>query len=71
MNIRTAKQCEKLCDHLREAKNICEQITRENSGMVNDDLANAAYSAEKVIDIVYKQLFVAMCAAGTKITLTF
>ena len=54
MNIRTAKQCEKLCDHLLEAKKICEQITRENSGVLYDDLAKAAYSAEKAIDIVKK-----------------
>ena len=71
MNIRTAKQCEKLCDHLLEAKKICEQITRENSGVLYDDLAKAAYSAEKAIDIVHKQLYVAMCGAGINNPLTF
>ncbi|MBQ5318822.1 MAG: hypothetical protein J6K17_06980 [Oscillospiraceae bacterium] len=71
MNIRTAKQCEKLCDHLLEARNFCKQITRENSGMLNYDLAKAVYSAEKAIDIVHKQLYVAMCGAGNNNPLTF
>lgn len=71
MTLSLSRQLNALCDHLESAKKLSAQIREETSGTHRDDLASVAYAIEKAIDIVHKQLYVAMCGAGSNNPLTF
>jgi hypothetical protein len=71
LNLFLARQLNLLFENLEASKKLCAQIREETSGTHLGDLANSAYMVEKAIDIVSKQLYVSMCTAENKISLTF